>query len=81
MTYLIDKFDPAALYQQEQERDHSIALLKDWLVRFKFRKWTRTETRKLRVTVAMKRERAQQVAELNNTKRWHSHTPPSGLTP
>lgn len=74
ITYLIDKFDPAALYQYEQERDLSIALLTDWLVKFKFKQWRVTETQRTKVTNAMKTARAEAIArELNNTKRWHSH--------
>jgi ClpP class serine protease len=33
LTYLLQNFDPAELYQYEQERELSIALLEEWLVR------------------------------------------------
>lgn len=71
---LVDGFDQAELYQYEHAKELSIALLKDWLVRYKFKNWKTTRTSKLRVTKEMKVERAEKMAqELNNTKRWHVH--------
>jgi len=71
---LIDGFDQAELYQYEHARELSIALLKEWLVKYKFKNWKVTRTRKLRVTKQMKIERAAEIAkELNNTRRWHVH--------
>ena len=71
---LIDGFDQAELYHYEQARDLSISLLEEWLVKYKFKNWKETETRKLTVTDEMKKERAVAIAkELNNTERWHSH--------
>ena len=73
-TYLLTKFDPAELYQYEHARELSITLLKEWLVKYKFKNWTVTQTRKLTVTPAMRRQRAQEIAEkLNNPDRWHTH--------
>ena len=75
MTFLIEKFDPAELYRYEQERELSIALLKEWLVKYKFKNWTNTETRRLNVTPKMKETRAKEIVEkLNDTDRWHSHS-------
>ncbi len=45
LAYLIDKFDPAELYYYEQARELSIALLKEWLVKYKFKNWTTTQTK------------------------------------
>jgi hypothetical protein len=74
LTFLVSKFDPAELYRYEQARELSISLLKEWLVRYKFGKWTKTETRRKPVTKAMRTRRAAEVAKvLNNTDRWHSH--------
>src|SRR5579863_7668178 len=39
LTFLVEKFDPAELYSYEQARELSIALLKEWLVRYKFKNW------------------------------------------
>lgn len=71
---LIDGFDQAELYNIEQARDLSIALIEEWLVKFKFKNWKETETRKMAVTDDLKKQRANSIAtELNNTKKWHSH--------
>ena len=74
MNLMISGFDQAELYQIEQERDLSIRLLEEWLAKYKFKNWQKTETRGQIVTEEMKRERAKEIAsELNNTSRWKSH--------
>jgi len=71
---LIQGFDQAELHQYEQARELSIALLKEWLVRYKFKNWKKTRTRKLKVTKQMKIDRAEAIArDLNDTKKWHVH--------
>lgn len=75
LTFLVQNFDPAELYRYEQERELSIALLKDWLVRYKFKNWRTTRDRGKTVTPAMRTKRAGQIARaLNKTGRWHSHS-------
>ena len=74
LTFLLEKFDPAELYQYEQERELSISFLKDWLVKYKFKDWATTETRSLPVDDKMREDRAEQIAmKLNETKEWHTH--------
>jgi hypothetical protein len=74
LTYLIQNFDLAELYQFEQEVELTISLLKDWLVKYKFANWIKTETRGNEVTNRMRVLRAGAIArQLNNTKRWRSH--------
>ncbi len=74
MNLMISGFDQAELYQIEQERDLSISLLEEWLAKYKFKNWQKTETQGKRVTETMKRNRAKEIAsELNNTSRWKSH--------
>lgn len=71
---MINGFDQAELYRYEQERELSIALLEEWLVKYKFKNWKITESRKLKVTQRMRKERASKIAkELNKTEKWHSH--------
>lgn len=71
---LISGFDQAELYNIEQARELSIAALEEWLVKYKFKNWKKTETQKKTVTIQMKRDRASQIGkQLNDTKRWHSH--------
>jgi hypothetical protein len=74
LNFLISNFDPAELYRYEQETDLSIALLKDWLVKYKFRNWNTTGARGKAVTKTMKSMRARKIANaLNDTDEWHSH--------
>jgi hypothetical protein len=71
---LISGFDQGELYYYEQARDLSIAAIEEWLVKYKFKNWTRTQTRKRKVTLAMKKARAKRIGEqLNDTKKRHSH--------
>ena len=71
---LLQKLDLAELHQFELARDLSIALLKRWLTRYKFKDWTATETRGLKVTQKMKEERASWIArQLSNQERWMTH--------
>jgi len=68
------KFDQAELYSYEQDRELSIALLKDWLARYKFKDWKTTATRCVPVSSRMRVNRAAEVAKaLNDTDRWHTH--------
>ncbi len=74
LAFLIEKFDPAELHQFEQARGLSVDLLKDWLVKYKFKNWSVTTTRRRRVTKTMKVRRAAEIARmLNDTKKWKSH--------
>ena len=74
LAFLLRRFDPGELYQFEQERELSIELLKEWLVRFKFKDWVVTDTNKTPVTDEMRLNRAEEIAKaLNDTARWHSH--------
>ena len=71
---LIQGFDQAELYQFEQARELSISLLKKWLVKYKFKNWKKTKTRRIKVTKRMKSSRAASIArELNKTEKWHVH--------
>ncbi len=75
VTYLIKHFDPAELYNYEQARELSISLLKEWLVRYKFKNWTKTESRGKKVTLKMREQQAAKIANLlNNIQHWHSHS-------
>jgi len=71
---LIRAFDQGELHSFSQARDLSIALLKQWLVKYKFKNWTRTKRRRLKVTKRIKEDRAEAIAnELSNPNRWLSH--------
>jgi len=75
LTYLVENFDAAELYQYEQETELSIALLEQWLAKYKFRNWHETETQGKKVTPALRKQRAEEIArKLSDTTRWHSHS-------
>ena len=70
--------DLAMLRRHEQSRDLTIALLKEWLVKYKFKNWDshRSDLSKIGQTVSPveKEERATEIArDLGNNKIWHSH--------
>ncbi len=49
-------------------------LVVGWLINYKFKNWTVTETNKIPVTEEMKRERAEDIAkELTNHSKWRLH--------
>lgn len=75
LHFLIEKFDPATLHKYEQAKELSITLLKQWLVKYKFKNWKVTKTRRLPVTHQIRKERAEEIGEkLNETKKWHIHS-------
>lgn len=68
--------DLAKLALYEQARDLSIDLLKEWLVRYKFKDWNKHRTTKpgTPVTGKQKAARAAEIAEaLANHRKWFSH--------
>jgi hypothetical protein len=71
---LVDGFDQAELYMYEQAEKLSHKLLTDWLVKYKFKDWNETKTKKIKVDAAMKASRAEEIAKkLSDTSTWHSH--------
>lgn len=49
-------------------------LVVEWLIKYKFKKWTTTETRKIPVTEEMKKKRATEIAgELIDHSKWKMH--------
>lgn len=74
LSFLLRKFDPAELFRVEQSIEHSKSLLVNWLPKYKFKNWAKTETRGVDVSVDIKKERATQIATaLGDAERWHSH--------
>lgn len=75
---LLRGLDLAKLALYEQARDLSVDLLKEWLVKYKFKDWKhhRTDENKKGcvVTESEKRERAEEIAKaLGDHKMWRSH--------
>lgn len=74
LLFLTKRFDPAEMFVIEQAKNHSKDLIKEWLVKYKFKNWKKTDKRKLKVTKKMKEDRAAKVADvLGDAARWHSH--------
>lgn len=74
LTLLIEAFDQADLYRFEQARNLSITLLKEWLVKYKFKDWHKTATRGIEVTEEIRQNRAEDIAKiLSDPNRWHTH--------
>ncbi len=66
--------DLAMLRRHEQARDLTVALLKEWLVKYKFKNWNTHSSTKKPVTQAEKEQRAEEIAtDLGDNKIWHSH--------
>ncbi|GJL67282.1 MAG: hypothetical protein NPIRA05_22530 [Nitrospirales bacterium] len=71
---ILQNQDLAMLRRYEQARDLSISLLKDWLVKYKFKDWDKHSSNGEDVTEEEKKKRALEIAEaLTNHKRWNSH--------
>lgn len=72
--------DLAMLRRHEQARDLTIALLKEWLVKYKFKNWDNHKNGSP-VTAQQKEERAKDIAkDLGDNKLWHSHGRSIGVT-
>jgi hypothetical protein len=75
---MLQKQDLAMLRRYEQAKELTIALLKNWLVKYKFKNWDMHQTYpdKLNqpVTQVEKTERAEEIAKLlSENSEWHSH--------
>lgn len=75
---ILQSLDLAELRLYEQARDLTVELLKEWLVKYKFKNWTVHETNPDKlgqlVTEEEKKERAEEIAKLlGDNKIWHSH--------
>lgn len=73
---MLQRLDLATLRRYEQARDLSVSLLKQWLVKYKFKDWVHHQTTNAGspVTQAEKARRAEQIAkDLSDNNCWHSH--------
>lgn len=74
---ILKDFDLAEISIYEDASKLTIELLKNWLVRYKFKNWIETETTKKEVTDKMKADRAQEIATaLDDHTRWKTHGRP-----
>ncbi|MXS71384.1 SDH family Clp fold serine proteinase [Chryseobacterium binzhouense] len=79
---ILKDFDLAELRSYEQARELSVALLKKWLVKFKFKNWDKHTTTNIGspVTDEDKERRAEEIAnDLSNNNKWKSHGRPINI--
>lgn len=81
---ILKGIDIAELKEYEQARDLTIALLKKWLIKYKFKNWTHHSTNPdllgQEVTEQQKEERAVEIAALlSNNNKWYSHGRPINI--
>jgi len=75
---ILQSLDLAELRSYEQARDLTVSLLKEWLLKYKFKNWivhrTNPEKKGQSVTQEEKEARAEEIAKLlGDNKIWHSH--------
>ena len=74
LAYLVKQFEPEQLFAIEQAKQHGISLITEWLPKYKFKDWKKTETRGYIVTDNLRERRAKKIAEtLGDVEKWHSH--------
>lgn len=74
IVFLLEKFDPAQLFNIEQAVEHGQTLIKQWLPKYKFKDWKKTKTNGKKVNNSMRNERAVEIAKvLGDATKWHSH--------
>ena len=81
---ILKDIDLAELRAYEQAKELTITLLKKWLVKYKFKNWTKHNTTPALlgkdVTDEEKEKRAEEIAdELGNNKTWKSHGRPINI--
>jgi hypothetical protein len=71
---LVRQFEPEQLFAIEQAKQHGISLITEWLPKYKFKDWKKTEGKGAVVTDEMRKKRAKEIAEtLGDPSKWHSH--------
>jgi len=71
---MVAQISPGELNGVSNPLDFAKDLVIEWLPKYKFKNWVKTETTKKVVTEEMKKKRAEQIVkELINHKKWRSH--------
>lgn len=81
---ILKELDLAELRGYEQAKNLTIELLKNWLVKYKFKNWTTHETTPVLkgkvVTIEQKEQRAKEIADkLSDSNLWKSHGRPINI--
>ena len=71
---ILAQISPGELEGAINAQEYAVQMVKEWLVKYKFKEWKQTETTKQKVNLKMKEERAEEIANaLNNHKKWKTH--------
>ena len=71
---ILAQISPGELEGVHSALKFAIDRVEEWLCKYKFRNWTRTEERGIEVTPEMRQAQAKKIAEeLTNQQRWRSH--------
>ena len=71
---MVAQITPGELGSVINALEYAKDLVEEWLINYKFKKWTVTETRKIPVTEEMKKKRAKEIAkELAKHSKWRLH--------
>ncbi len=74
LAFLVKKFEPAVIFSIQQAIEHGVSLVTEWLPKYKFKDWEKTETKGKTVTISLRKERAKKIAQTHgNASIWHSH--------
>lgn len=77
---ILKDFDLAELRGYEQAKELTVSLLKNWLVKYKFKNWNEHETSHTPITKEDKIARAKEIADkLGDNKIWKSHARPINI--
>jgi hypothetical protein len=81
---ILKDIDLAELRGYEQAKNLTIELLKNWLVKYKFKNWlihhTNPDLKEQEVTLAQKEDRAREIADrLSDSNIWKSHSRPINI--
>ncbi|MGA2587422.1 MAG: ATP-dependent Clp protease proteolytic subunit [Candidatus Aminicenantales bacterium] len=73
-SVMIAQITPGELEGVFNALEFAKELVIDWLVKYKFKDWHKTETRKIAVNDEMRKDRAKEIATvLSNHSKWRSH--------
>ena len=71
---ILAQISPGELEGAINAQEYAVQMVKEWLVNYKFKDWKQTETTKQKVTLKLKEDRAEEIANaLNNHKNWKTH--------
>lgn len=71
---ILAQISPGELKGAINAQKYAVEMVKEWLVKYKFKTWKETETHKKKVTPEMKEDKAEKIAEaLNNHNQWKTH--------